>query len=179
MTLRERVLSASQDPVFRPEGTLLRSNLDPWTAATDTECNAVLADLGLAAIVVAKGGLGAPLTEAELSRRPEATFLSGADGAASASETAGDGCRWGLLLLDEITSAADAETEGKVRRVLEEEFARWTVVMVTHRLEVVTEWCDRVIVLDAGKIVEDGTQGVLLQKEGGWFRELWIGQNSP
>lgn len=157
----------------------MRSNLDPWTAATDTECNVVLADLGLADIVVAKGGLAAPLAEVELSAGQKQLFSLARTVLRRRVKRRETGIDGGLLLLDETTSAADAETERKVRRVLEEEFARWTVVMVTHRLEVAAEWCDRVIVLDAGKIVEDGTPGVLLQREDGWFRGLWIGRDSP
>lgn len=79
----------------------------------------------------------------------------------------------GLLLLDEITSSADAETEMRVRDVLESEFGGYTVVMVTHQRDMALG-CGRVVVLDSGCVVEDGRPGELLAK-GGWFSRLWDG----
>ena len=125
----------------------------------------------------AKGGLDAPVSRAELSGGQQQLFsLARAvlRRRVKRRETNTDG---GLLLLDEITSSADAETERRVRRVLEDEFAAYTVVMVTHRREMAVV-CDRVIVLDAGRVVEDGRPGELLLRERGWFRGLWVRGNS-
>ena len=175
--LRERVLSVSQDAVFLPDGSSFRANLDPWGAASTAECTAVLHDLDLADVVEAKGGLEAPASGAELSAGQKQLF-----GLARVvlrrlvkiRETRIDG---GLLLLDEITSSADAETERRVRRLLEVEFAAYTVIMVTHHREMAVA-CDRVIMLDAGKVVEDGSPEELLNRESGWFRALWENQNT-
>src|ERR1700761_8174766 len=54
-TLRERIISASQDSVLLPDGTSYRTNLDPWAAASEAECADALQDLGLATAVDAKG----------------------------------------------------------------------------------------------------------------------------
>lgn len=124
-----------------------------------------------------KGGLDAPVSGAELSAGQKQLFsLARAvlRRRVKRRETITDG---GLLLLDEITSSADAETERRVRRVLEDEFAAYTVVMVTHRREMAAA-CDRVVVLDSGTVVEDGRPGELLEREGGWFRGLWVAGNS-
>ncbi|KAK5996708.1 ABC transporter FGM5 [Cladobotryum mycophilum] len=175
--LRERIISASQDAIFLPKGTSFKTNLDPWAMASDAECNTVLRDLDLAAVVEAKGGLDAAVNGAELSAGQKQLFsLARAvlRRRVKQRETNTDG---GLLLLDEITSSADAETERRVQRVLDEEFSAYTMVMVTHRREMAMA-CDRVIVLDAGKVVEDGNPVELLEKEKGWFKALWAGQNS-
>ncbi|KAK3937688.1 ATP-dependent permease MDL1 [Diplogelasinospora grovesii] len=175
--LRERVISASQDAVFLPDGTSFRTNLDPWAAATDSECTTALADLGLAAVLDAKGGLNANLDSADLSAGQKQLFsLARAvlRRRVKLRETGTDG---GLLLLDEITSNADVEVEARVKSLLEGEFAAWTVVTVTHRREMAVG-CDRVIVMDAGRVVEDGRPAELLEKAGGRFRALWVGGQS-
>lgn len=64
-----------------------------------------------------------------------------------------------------------------MRRLLEVEFAAYTVVMVTHYREMAVA-CDRVIMLDAGRVVEDGSPEELLNRESGWFRALWENQNT-
>ncbi|RFU75374.1 abc transporter [Trichoderma arundinaceum] len=174
--LRERIISASQDAIFLPSGTTFQANLDPWAAASSDDCLTVLQDLGLATAIESKGGLGAAANGAELSAGQKQLFSLARvvlRRRVKRRETNIDG---GLLLLDEITSSADAETERQVLRVLEEEFAAYTMVMVTHRKEMAMT-CDRVIVLDAGKVVEDGRPKELLGREQGWFKRLWVSQN--
>ncbi|KAI1375326.1 ABC transporter [Hypoxylon crocopeplum] len=170
--LRERIISASQDPVFLPEGTLFRASLDPWNVASDAECTAVLRDLDLAGVVEAKGGLNAPVNGAELSTGQKQLFSLARAVLRRRVKLRETGIDGGLLLLDEITSSADAETERRVRILLENEFSAYTVIMVTHHREMAIA-CDRVIVLDAGKVVEDGKPMVLLEKVDGWFKKLF------
>lgn len=161
--LRERVISASQNPVFLPDSTSVRLNLDPWAAATDVECITALHDVGLASVFEDGGGLAAPIKGAELSAGQKQLF-----GLARAvlrrrvkrRETGTDG---GLLLLDEITASADAETEQRVQKVLEDEFKAYTVIAVTHRREMAAA-CDRVVVLDQGMVVDDGEPDGLLDE---------------
>ena len=135
------------------------------------------ADLGLATVVEAKGGLDAPVGGAELSAGQKQLFSlvrAVLRRRVTRRETKPEG---GLLLLDEISSSADDETERHVRRILEDEFAAYTVVMVTHRREMAVA-CGRVIVLDEGRVVEDGRPGELLERERGWFRGLCVDGNS-
>jgi ABC-type multidrug transport system fused ATPase/permease subunit len=136
----------------------------------------VLADFNLAAVVDAKGGLDAPLNGAELSAGQKQLFALARAVLRRRVKMRETGVDGGLLLLDEITSAADTETEAEVGRMLEREFGEWTVVMVTHRREMAV-WCDRVVVVDKGRVVEDGRPTELLE-EGGWFRGLWASGSS-
>lgn len=170
--LRDRVFSASQDAVFLPDGSSFRSNLDPWGFSTIVECLSVLDDLDLLELVEAKGGLEAPASFSELSSGQKQLFGLARVLLRRLVKTRETGIDGGLLLLDEITSSADAETERRVRRLLEVEFKNYTVVMVTHHREMAVA-CDRVVILDAGRVVEDGKPGELLEKERGWFRDLW------
>ena len=75
-----------------------------------------------------------------------------------------------LLLLDEATSALDAESEQAVQRAIESAAQHRTTMIVAHRLSTVRR-ADRVIVLDAGKVVESGTPSQLLD-QGGMYARL-------
>lgn len=76
-----------------------------------------------------------------------------------------------ILVLDEVTSSLDAETEDMVKTVVENEFKEVTVIAVSHRLEFIKAF-DRVVVLDKGRIVEVGEPGELMGRAGGRFRGL-------
>jgi ATP-binding cassette, subfamily B, bacterial len=65
-----------------------------------------------------------------------------------------------LLLLDEATSALDAESETLVQQALKELMAERTTIVIAHRLATVQS-CDRILVLDHGRIVEEGTHATL------------------
>ncbi len=75
-----------------------------------------------------------------------------------------------LLLLDEATSALDAEAEEAVQRGLEQAMAGRTVLVIAHRLATVQK-ADRILVLEAGQIVEQGSHNQLLAS-GGRYRDL-------
>lgn len=55
----------------------------------------------------------------------------------------------GILLLDEVTSNVDTDTERIIKDLIEREFKAYTVLMITHRTDMVVG-CDRVIVIDNG-----------------------------
>jgi len=73
-----------------------------------------------------------------------------------------------LLLLDEATSALDNITQKQVSEALDK--MRCTRIVIAHRLSTIRH-CDRILVLDGGKIVEDGSYDQLLDKNG-FFAEL-------
>ncbi len=75
-----------------------------------------------------------------------------------------------LLLLDEATSALDAESERLVQDALERLMDGRTTIVIAHRLATVRK-ADRIIVMDAGRIVEEGTHDVL-SKAGGLYARL-------
>ncbi len=74
-----------------------------------------------------------------------------------------------LLLLDEATSALDAESERVVQDALERLMQHRTTIVIAHRLATV-QMCDRIVVMDQGRIVETGTHGELVRREGLYAR---------
>ncbi|WHY57750.1 ABC transporter ATP-binding protein [Peribacillus simplex] len=74
-----------------------------------------------------------------------------------------------ILILDDSLSAVDAKTETTIIENIQNERAGKTTIITTHRLSAV-QHADRIIVLDNGEIIEEGTHADLLQKDG-WYRE--------
>ena len=80
-----------------------------------------------------------------------------------------------ILLLDEATSALDSESENYIQKAMKKLMKDKTVIAIAHRLSTFKEM-DRIIVLDKGKIIEQGKIEDLL-KSGGQFQHLWEIQN--
>jgi ATP-binding cassette, subfamily B, bacterial len=74
-----------------------------------------------------------------------------------------------LLLLDEATSALDTESEEAIREALGRLMQGRTVIAIAHRLSTVRNF-DRIVVLELGKVIQDGSPDVLLNREGAYRR---------
>ena len=80
-----------------------------------------------------------------------------------------------ILLLDEATSALDSHSERLIQDAIREAMVGKTVIAIAHRLSTVMDM-DRLIVLQRGAVVADGTHAELL-KQGGLYAELWYRQS--
>ncbi|KAH9885545.1 P-loop containing nucleoside triphosphate hydrolase protein [Xylariomycetidae sp. FL2044] len=217
-TLRQRIITVPQDTVFLPDGTSFRSNLDlavtdgegegeqgqraSSSSSSEADCRAVLAKVGLWALVERQGGLDAGMYADALSQGQKQLFSiarailrrraregasgGGVDG--GERKEGGEGRGGGILLLDEVSSSVDRATDRAIQQIIRDEFDGYTIVMVSHRLDVVMDFFDTVVVLDRGSVVETGDPRRLVgegegegerEREGSRFRDLWlIGNNN-
>jgi subfamily B ATP-binding cassette protein MsbA len=74
-----------------------------------------------------------------------------------------------LLILDEATSALDTESERYIQAALQKVMGNRTTLVIAHRLSTI-ENADKILVIDAGRIVEEGTHRELLAKNGAYTR---------
>lgn len=77
-----------------------------------------------------------------------------------------------ILILDEATSALDNESEAKIQKVIENLKGKITVLAVAHRLSTLRN-SDKIVVLDKGKIVEQGTPAELLKAKESYFYKMY------
>lgn len=82
-----------------------------------------------------------------------------------------------ILILDEATASVDPETDKLIQNTIRNKFADCTVMTIAHRLHTVMDY-DKVLVMDAGEIVEFDHPYELVQKPMGFFRQL-IDQTGP
>lgn len=80
-----------------------------------------------------------------------------------------------ILILDEATSALDSEVEAAIQEQFHHLMQNKTVIAIAHRLSTIAEM-DRLIVMDQGKIIEDGSHDQLL-KRNGVYAQLWKRQS--
>ncbi|HHX2510603.1 TPA: ABC transporter ATP-binding protein [Neisseria subflava] len=80
-----------------------------------------------------------------------------------------------ILLLDEATSALDSEVEAAIQESLDKMMEGKTVIAIAHRLSTIAAM-DRLIVLDKGRIIEEGSHAELLEKQG-LYAKLWVHQS--
>lgn len=76
-----------------------------------------------------------------------------------------------ILLLDEATSSVDSETEAEIQKALDELVKGRTTLVIAHRLSTLRQ-ADRILVIEDGKIVEEGEPKELLLKENGYYKKM-------
>ncbi|MDA5555541.1 ABCB family ABC transporter ATP-binding protein/permease [Shimia sp. MMG029] len=81
-----------------------------------------------------------------------------------------------ILLLDEATSALDTETEQGIKEALARAGEGRTVITIAHRLSTIAE-ADRIVVLEQGEVIEQGTHTALLEQQGR-YAQLWARQQA-
>jgi len=168
--LRKNIAILPQEPVMF-EGTL-RSNLDPFSLRSDLELTqaleqCLLGDLLKSTTDGGGGGGGGGLSQRVASMG--ANFSLGQQqlvclARALLNESS-------LLLLDEATAALDSETDDKVQQVLRSAFANRTILTIAHRIDTIID-SDRIIVMDAGRVVEFAPPADLIENEKSIFAEL-------
>ncbi|SCZ87687.1 BZ3500_MvSof-1268-A1-R1_Chr2-2g05153 [Microbotryum saponariae] len=179
--LRSRVTLLPQDAVLF-SGTL-RYNLDPFDEHSDEEC----LDAMRRVHIIEPTSLPKPSVSSVEAFASEdsntSTTLSLASPVAEGGENFSQGQRQliamgrallrnpVILILDESTASLDADLDRKLQATIREQFQQTAVITIAHRLRTIVD-NSRIIVLDAGKIVECDTPQALLQDEHGLFTEM-------
>ncbi|KFZ09212.1 hypothetical protein V502_08876 [Pseudogymnoascus sp. VKM F-4520 (FW-2644)] len=152
---RGSINALAQDAFFLP-GTI-RDNLisaDPLDLS-DEQLKRVLQRTSLWDKVQDIGGLDAPLdAEASLSHGERQLFCLAR---AMLNQSR-------VLALDEFTSNVDIDTDKAMQKIIRDDFGDKTILAVAHRLDTILDF-DRIVVLDKGRIVEDGSPGELLSRD--------------
>ncbi|GJS84583.1 ABC transporter C family member 2-like protein [Tanacetum coccineum] len=76
-----------------------------------------------------------------------------------------------ILVLDEATAAVDVETDALIQKTIREEFKSCTMIIIAYRLNTIID-CDRILLLDAGQVVEYDAPVKLLEDEGNAFSKM-------
>ncbi|KND89966.1 Canalicular multispecific organic anion transporter 1 [Tolypocladium ophioglossoides CBS 100239] len=151
--LRSKVHIVPQDP-FLFSGTL-RDNLDARGSYSDVELSLVLERVGLHLDVShAITGAGTSISQGQRQLVCLARALL---------------ARPRILILDEATSAVDMETDAAIQRVIRTHFHETTMVVIAHKLSTVVDF-DKILVLDEGKLVEEGQPKDLLSSKGAFWK---------
>uniref|UniRef100_A0A1B0DAI3 Uncharacterized protein n=1 Tax=Phlebotomus papatasi TaxID=29031 RepID=A0A1B0DAI3_PHLPP len=161
--LRSKISIIPQDPILFT-GTL-RHNLDPFEEKKDDEIWSALSQVELKEAVshlprgldskMSDGGSNFSMGQRQLVCLARAILRDNR-----------------ILVLDEATANVDPDTDRLIQTTIRDKFAQCTVLTIAHRLHTVMD-SDRVLVVDAGRVVEFGHPYDLIQKaQGGFFRAL-------
>ncbi|KAF3352357.1 Protein BCP1 [Verticillium dahliae VDG1] len=177
--LRCRIIAVPQDAVFLPSGSSVKDNLDPFNVATDLECREVLDTVLLSGFLAEMNDdVHSGMSSDSLSAGQRQLFSLGrAILRRRVKDRSLGGRRGGILLLDEVSSNVDRETDRTMQGIIREEFKEYTIIMVSHRLDMAMDFFDDVVVIDKGEVVETGNPRALATLEGSRFGQLWAFEN--
>ncbi|XP_071783118.2 ATP-binding cassette sub-family C member 4-like isoform X1 [Centroberyx gerrardi] len=161
-TLRQKMSIIPQDPVLFT-GTM-RKNLDPFRQHTDEDLWNALQEVQLKAVVeelpnkletvLAESGSNFSVGQRQLVCLARAILRKNR-----------------ILIIDEATANVDPRTDGLIQQTIRDKFQECTVLTIAHRLNTIID-CDRILVLDAGRIQEYDEPYVLLQNQDGLFYQM-------
>ncbi|XP_064461285.1 ATP-binding cassette sub-family C member 9-like [Ornithodoros turicata] len=160
-TLRSHLSIIPQEPVMF-SGTI-RENLDPKRIFKNEELWVALEEAQLKEVVIAAGGLdGAVTDEGSNFSNGQRQLFCLARSLLRPSK---------LLVLDEATSSLDAQLDKLLQKMILKTWKESTILAIAHRVTSLLKF-DRVLVLDAGRIVEDGSPSELRKRDGSLFSNL-------
>ncbi|XP_057971356.1 ABC transporter C family member 2 [Malania oleifera] len=162
MDLRKVLGIIPQSPVLF-SGTV-RFNLDPFNEHNDADLWEALERAHLKDVIRRNAlGLDAEVSEAgENFSVGQRQLLSLARALLRRSK---------ILVLDEATAAVDVRTDALIQKTIREEFKSCTMLIIAHRLNTIID-CDRILLLDAGQVLEYDTPEALLSSEGSAFSKM-------
>ncbi|KAJ5212490.1 uncharacterized protein N7498_004136 [Penicillium cinerascens] len=158
--IRSRINGVSQDSLLF-KGSV-RVNADPAGSRSDQDILNALKSVKLLPAIEEKGDLDTDIDEIHLSHGQKQLFCL-----ARALLRPGN-----ILILDEATSNIDTKTDEIMQRVIREKFCKHTILSVAHKLDTILDY-DRIVVLDAGRIVETGEPYALLSEPKSHFSKLY------
>lgn len=157
--LRSKISIIPQEPVLF-SGTM-RKNLDPFDEYTDKDLWSALEDVELKqAVTELAGGLNSKMSEGGTNFSVGQRQLVCLARAIIRNNK--------ILVLDEATANVDPQTDALIQKTIRQKFADCTVLTIAHRLHTVMD-SDKVMVMDAGTMVEFGHPHVLLQNRNGFL----------
>ncbi|PIL27467.1 ATP-binding cassette transporter [Ganoderma sinense ZZ0214-1] len=167
-TLRGRLALVPQDSLLF-KGTV-RENLDPLNTRTDAE----ILDSLKRAWLLPRDGPPDSVAESKFSldslvSDEGSNYSAGEKQLLALCRALVKNSR--IIVLDEATSSVDVETDAKVQRTIQAEFAPSTLLCIAHRLNTIVYY-DRILVMDGGKVAEFDTPLNLFDKEDSVFRSL-------
>ncbi|TDH06860.1 hypothetical protein EPR50_G00117660 [Perca flavescens] len=161
-TLRQKMSIIPQDPVLFT-GTM-RKNLDPFRQHTDEDLWNALQEVQMKAVVEdLPNKLETMLTESG------SNFSVGQRQLVCLARAILRKNR--ILIIDEATANVDPRTDSLIQQTIRDKFQECTVITIAHRLNTIID-CDRILVLDAGRIQEYDEPYVLLQNQEGLFYQM-------
>ncbi|XP_063704489.1 probable multidrug resistance-associated protein lethal(2)03659 [Culicoides brevitarsis] len=160
--LRSSISIIPQDPILF-SGTM-RSNLDPFEEKTDAELWQALEQVELKEEVASlTGGLECKMSDGG------SNFSMGQRQLVCLARALLRNNK--ILILDEATANVDPETDKFIQTTIREKFGHCTVLTIAHRLHTVMD-SDKVLVMDAGQVIEFDHPHVLMQNRDGMLRKL-------